>query len=244
MRQLLPEAIDDVDPVAAYGADARPAPPGRPWVLVNMIASIDGATTLGSVSGPLGGPADRRVFAAIRAVADVVLVGAGTVRAERYGPARARDGTERPPPRIAVVTASCDLDPGLRVFAEAAADQPPPIVFTCAAGPADRRAALAEVAEVVVAGEALVDLVAALGELAGRGARVVLCEGGPTLNGQLVAADLVDEWCASIAPFLVASASSRPAVGAPTPAGAVALRLDRLLAEDDLLFGRYVRRDA
>jgi riboflavin biosynthesis pyrimidine reductase len=69
----------------------------------------------------------------------------------------------------------------------------------------------------------------------------VLCEGGPTLNGQLVAADLVDEWCATIAPALVASASSRAAVGGSAPGGAQALRLDRLLVEDDLLFARYVR---
>jgi riboflavin biosynthesis pyrimidine reductase len=71
----------------------------------------------------------------------------------------------------------------------------------------------------------------------------VLCEGGPTLNGQLVAADLVDEWCASIAPLLVAGASSRPAAGGPAPDGALAMRLDRLLVEDDLVFARYVRRD-
>jgi riboflavin-specific deaminase-like protein len=240
VRQLLPEALEDVDPLVAFGADARPAPPGRPWVLVNMIASVDGATTIGAVSGPLGGPADKIVFAAIRSVADAILVGAGTVRAERYGPPKPRPDGRRP--RIVVVTTSGALDPGLRLFAEAPPGEPPPIVLTCEACPADRRAVLADVAEVVVAGDAVVDLPAALAELAGRGVGVVLCEGGPTLNGQLVAADLVDEWCASIAPVLVAGASSRPAAGGLAPDGAVALRLDRLLVEDDLLFARYVRR--
>jgi riboflavin biosynthesis pyrimidine reductase len=242
MRQLLPEAVDDVDVAQAYRDDARRAPAGRPWVLVNMIASIDGATTVGGVSGPLGGPADRVVFAAIRSVPDVIVAGARTVRAEGYGPARAQG--DRPPPRIAVVTGSGDLDPGLRLFTEADPDLPPPLVLTCEACPPERRAALAEVAEVVVAGTAIVDLAAALGELARRGVAIVLSEGGPTLNGQLVAGGLVDEWCASVAPALVAGASSRPAAGGPPTDGALAMRLERLLAADDLLFARYVRADA
>ena len=240
MRQLLPDALDEVDPAVVYAADARPAPDGRPWVVVNMIASIDGATAVGGVSGPLGGPADKRVFAAIRSVADVILVGAGTARTERYGPAKRRG--DRPPPRIAVVTGSCDLDPALPLFA-AGPDEPPPIVLTCEAGSADRRASLAERAEVVVAGDAIVDLVAALRELAARGAGVVVAEGGPSLNGQLVTADLVDEWCASLAPFLVAGTSPRPATGGVAPAGAAAMRLDRLLVDDEsgLCFTRYLR---
>jgi riboflavin-specific deaminase-like protein len=239
VRQLLPDAIDDVDPVAVYAADARPQPPGRPWVLVNMIASLDGATNVGGLSGPLGGPADKAVFAAIRNVADAVLVGAGTVRAERYGPAKRRG--DRRPPRIAVVTATGALDPGLRLFADADPGEPPPLVLTCDACPAERRAALEEVAEVVVAGAATVDLPTALAELAAREVAVVVAEGGPTLNGQLIAGDLVDEWCGTIAPVLVAGTSSRPAMGPPAPGGVAAMRLDRMLVEDGLCFARYVR---
>ncbi len=241
MRKLLPEQIDDVDAAAAYAGDDRTTPPpGRPWVVVNMIAGIDGGTAVDGVSGPLGGPADKQVFAALRGVADVVLVGAGTVRAERYGPARRREG--RPPARIAVVTASCDLDPGLRLFAEAAPGEEP-LVLTIASCPPARRAALEAVAEVVVMGVGSVDLAAALAGLADRGARVVLAEGGPSLNGQLVAADLVDEWCLTLSPMLLGGESPRAASG-PSPAGApLRCRLDRLLVDDvdGLCFARYVR---
>ena len=93
MRRLWPDPteVDDVDALVA--AEPRPAPVGRPWLLVNMVASLDGAITVEGRCGQLGGPADRAVFFALRAVADVVLAGAGTVRAEGYGPARP---TERP----------------------------------------------------------------------------------------------------------------------------------------------------
>jgi len=239
VRQLLPHPRDDVDPVALYAADARPAPPERPWVVVNMIASADGATAIEGRSGTLGAPADRIVFGALRAVADVVLVGAGTVRAERYGPVRPQG--DRPPARIAVVTSSGDLDPGLRLFAEADPAEPPPLVLTCDACPAPRRAALEAVAEVVLTGDQLVDLPRALAHLADRGAAVVLAEGGPSLNGQLVADGLVDEWCLTFAPALVGGLSPRAAVGAPPAGGVVALHLDRLLADGDHCFARYVR---
>jgi riboflavin biosynthesis pyrimidine reductase len=236
VRLLVPRFVDEVDAGELVAAEAR-APHGpRPWVVVNMVATADGAIAVGGVSGPLGGPSDKVVFAALRSAADVVLVAAGTARAEGYGPARARpDGS--PGPRIAVVTRSGALDPTARLFSGGA-----PLVLTCEACPADRRAALAEVAEVVVAGEADVDLGAALDALAARGARVVLAEGGPTLNGQLVAAGLVDEWCLSLSPLLAGGDAARAAVGpaAPPPLG---LALDRvLLADDGLLLLRYLRR--
>jgi riboflavin biosynthesis pyrimidine reductase len=196
---------------------------------VNSIASADGGTAVDGVSGPLGGPADKEVFVAIRAVADAVLVGAGTVRAERYRPARAR---------IAVVTASGDLDPGLPVFADPAR---PPLVLTCEACPPERRERLAAVAEVVLAGSTTVDVGGAVAELGARGAAVVLAEGGPSLNGQLVAADLVDEWCLTLSPTLLAGTSARAATG-PSPVHApLRFRLDRLLEQDGLLFARYLR---
>ena len=86
MRQLAPLAIDPVDPAHVY-VDL-PDVAGRPGVRLNMIASVDGATAVDGVSGGLGGPADRRVFGVLRSLADVVLVAAGTVRAEGYGPPR------------------------------------------------------------------------------------------------------------------------------------------------------------
>jgi riboflavin biosynthesis pyrimidine reductase len=231
VRQLLPVAIDEVDVAAVVAAEARARVDGRPWLLLNMVATADGASAVGGLSGPLGGPADKRVFAAIRGAADVVLVAAGTARAEDYGPARARpDGS--PGPRIAVVTRSGELDPGSRLFSGGS-----PIVVTCAACPPERRAALEAVAEVVVAGVEQVDLATALLILP---ARVVLCEGGPSLNGQLIAAGLVDEWCLSLSPLLAAGTSTRVAVGPDaTPAE---MRLDRLFDDDGFLFLRYLRR--
>jgi RibD domain-containing protein len=84
MRQLLPFACDPVDPAVLYG-DLPPART-RPTVRLNMIASIDGATAVGGLSGGLGGPADQALFAVLRAQADVVLVAAGTVLSRQAVP--------------------------------------------------------------------------------------------------------------------------------------------------------------
>lgn len=242
MRQLRPPRDEPVEP-SIYLTDERPAPAGRPWLLVNMIATADGATAVADRSGPLGGPDDKAVFHTLRAAADVVLVGAGTVRAEGYGPARPRpDGT--PGPRIAVVTRSGDLDPAARLFGGGGSDgSHGPVVVTCEACPPERRAVLAAAgAEVLVVGDGDVDLPAALAALRTQlGAGIVLCEGGPILNGELLTADLVDEWCLTVAPLLSAGGSRRAAVGPDLASGPVALHLDRLLEADGFLFARYLR---
>src|SRR4051794_12973115 len=82
VRQLFPVPIDEVDPVQCYAADEWPP---RGWVMVNMITTVDGATAAAGRSGGLGGPADKKVFGAIRATAATILVGAGAGRAEDYG---------------------------------------------------------------------------------------------------------------------------------------------------------------
>jgi riboflavin biosynthesis pyrimidine reductase len=235
MRQLLPAYASDVSIEELYSGADRRAPTGRPWLAVNMIATADGATAINGVSGPIGGPADKAVFAALRAAVDIVLVAAGTARAEDYGPARARpDGS--PGPRLAVVTRSGSLDPAARLFSAGA-----PLVLTCGRCPSERHQALSAVAEVVVAGDDDVDPAAALAALADRGAKAVLCEGGPSLNGQLVAAGLVDEWCLTLAPLLGSGTSSRPAVGPDPAAGPATMRLAHLLEADGMLFARYLR---
>jgi riboflavin-specific deaminase-like protein len=235
-----------VDDIAALVADeARPAPRGRPWVLVNMVASLDGAITIGDRSGGLGGPADKAVFSALRGVADIVMAGAGTVRAEGYGPARPteatraarRDRGQAEVPQIAVVTRSLDLDLTSPLFTEA---ERPTIVITCATAPAERQAAVARVAELVVAGEDAVDLQAVLADLGGRGAAVVTCEGGPHLNADLLLADLVDEWDLTVSPVLVGGSAGRSTFG-EGPTVPVAMRLDRLLEDEDFLLTRWVR---
>lgn len=245
MRQLLPEP-GDVDPVAAYLAAPRPVSDHRPWVAVSMVSSLDGATAVGGRSGALGGEADRAVFRAVRAIADVVLVAAGTVRTEGYGPVRLADGVVatrvaagRPatPPRLAVVSASLDVD--LR----RAADGPvrPLVLTTLDADPA-RRAALEEVAEVRAHGEGRVDMATALRGLRADGAEVVVCEGGPSLNAALVAEDLVDEWCVTLAPAVVGGDSARVVLGAGELAPLQDLVLASLLEEDGVLLGRWLRR--
>lgn len=244
MRQLLPTA-GPVDPIAAHAAASRPAPAGRPWVLVNMVASIDGAATVDGLSGGLGGPADRVVFSAIRAVADVILVAAGTVRAEGYGPPRpsAERRAERlargqsAVPRLAVVTRSLDLDPTAPWIADAPA---PPLVYTAANAPASRRALLGPVAELVDAGEHEVDPAAVLADLHRRGVTTVLAEGGPSWNGQLAAAGLIDELDLTVGPLLVGGGAARIVHG-PEPHAPETMGLAHLWEDGGALFARYVR---
>jgi riboflavin biosynthesis pyrimidine reductase len=223
MRQLLPAPRDLVDPVEVYGD--LPVPAGRPGLRLNMIASVDGATTIEGVSGGLGGPADQRLFGVLRSLADVVLVAAGTVRAERYRPAKVP---------IAVVTRSCDLDFGSPFFTEQVAR---PIVVTVEAADPERRRRAAGLAEVVVAGAEGVDLAVALAALGERGHTSVLAEGGPSLNGQLAAAGLVDELCLTVAPRLVGGSAGRILTGPAVP-GAPAMRLCSVCEEDGYLFLR------
>jgi len=222
VRQLFPIERNDVDPLACYGTPDRAR---SPWVTVNMITTIDGATALDGRSGRLGGPADKRVFAAVRATADVILVGAGTARAENYGPPAV-------PARLAIVSARLDLDPAARVFS----GEQRPVVVTIAGADATRRAAIEAVADVIEAGEDRVDLRRALAHLHG----VVVCEGGPSLNGQLVAAGLVDEMCLTLAPLLASGDSKRVAHG-PAPDAPGRLELAHVLEEDGYLFLRYAR---
>jgi riboflavin biosynthesis pyrimidine reductase len=245
MRRLWPDPGAVADVAALVADEARPAPANRPWLLVNMVASLDGAITIGQRSGGLGGPADKAVFSALRGVADVVMAGAGTVRAEGYGPARASDATraarrergQAEVPQIAVVSRSLELDLTSPLFAEA---ERPTIVITCAAADAGRQAATGEVADLVVVGDAEVDLAAALLQLRQRGVEVVTCEGGPHLNGDLLLADLIDEWDLTVSPVLVGGDAGRSSRGA-YPAAPLGMRLDRLLEDDGFLISRWVR---
>lgn len=224
MRQLLPEPIDPVEPLDVYRD--LPLVPGRPTVRLNMIASVDGATAVDGLSGSLGGPADRKVFAALRSLADVVLVAAGTVRAETYGPG---------PVPIAVVSGSLELDWDTPFFTAAVHR---PLVITHRRTASDAAMRASRVAEVVVAGESRVDLRLAVELLGERGFGAVLAEGGPSLNGSLAEAGVLDELCLTIAPRLVAGDAKRILTGpAVQPPRELALR--SLCEEDGYLFLRY-----
>jgi len=245
MRRLVTtDELTDEDLLGAYETHDRTPHPDRPWVLMNMVASLDGATAVEGTSGALGGAGDRRVFGVVRTVPDVIVVAAGTVRAEDYGPprlgpaamARRTARGQSPVPQLAVITRSAAIDPGSRLFG----DGHRPIVITTEDAPTDAVSALATVADIERAGVGDVDLGAAMAMLARRGHLVALLEGGPSLNGQFVADGLVDELCLSVAPVLVAGASKRVAEG-PAAAEGLGLALVHVLEHDDALFLRYAR---
>ena len=241
MRMLFPDAVDEIDPLEVY-ADL-PVNTSRPSVRLNMIVSVDGGTSWGGVSGALGGAADKALFAVLRSFADVVLVAAGTMRAEHYGPAvlpaamqdaRAERG-QTPVPPIAVVSRSCRLDWSTPFFSSATVR---PVVVTVADAPVADRARAAEVADVIVAGAHDVDLALALDELGARGARTLLAEGGPTLNGLLARTGVLDELCLTLAPLLASGDAKRILAGS-TLDDLGRLRLRSICEEGDYLFLRY-----
>ncbi|RDH75237.1 pyrimidine reductase family protein [Mycolicibacterium moriokaense] len=218
------------------------------WVRGNMIASIDGGATDEGKSGGLGGEGDRAVFALMRQLADVILVGAGTVRAENYSgaqfspaqrQARQRRGQAEVPP-IAVLTNRGQLDHDAKLFTRT---EVPPLIITSTAAAADAAAHLGSAAEVISASGPRpdeVDASAALSALAERGLYRVLVEGGPAILGLLIERDLLDDLCLTLAPLLVGGGASRIATGdgrAHTP-----MRRSHLLSDDaGYLYARYVR---
>jgi len=240
MRQLLPDPLSVVDPIDAY----RPPEPraDRPWVRCNMISTFDGAIAVNGRSGLLGGPSDRRVFTILRAWADVIVVGAGTVRAERYGPVRLDDDLRErrrgrgqlPVPPIAIVTRSGNLDWSSPLFTES---EVRPLVVTSADSDAETRARGETVADFVLAGSERVDVSTALRALQELGHRSVLLEGGPGLNSDFVAAGLLDELCLTVSPRLVAGSGSRLFAG-PELMPPVGVQVQQLLEEDGFLFFR------
>jgi riboflavin biosynthesis pyrimidine reductase len=241
---LFPESVAAVDPRILY-ADV-PHNDRRPSVRLNMIVSVDGGTSWNGVSGALGGSADRALFVILRSLADVVLVASGTMREEHYGPAvleskiqetRLEQG-QTPVPRIAVVSRACQFDWSSPFFTAAA--ERPIVITVSSAAEADRTRA-AEVAEVVIAGEDDVDLPRAIAELGSRGAKRVLAEGGPTLNGQLAQANLIDELCVTLSPLL-ASGDAKRIIAGSTLDTLEPLVLRSICEEDNFLFLRYRRR--
>jgi riboflavin biosynthesis pyrimidine reductase len=212
-------------------------------VRVNMIMSLDGAAVFGGRAGPLSDANDQNLLLALRSFADVVLVGAGTVRAEGYGPVRLtadqcverweRWGVDSAPP-VAVVTHTGRLPASL--FAAPA--QRPILVTT--AHLAHAHPELHEHADLLIAGDTAVDLAAAVATLQTSGMRRILCEGGPTLLDELVAYDLVDEMCLTISPTLAATAATdRP--GAQTLTAPARLALGHVVTVEDYVYLRYVR---
>lgn len=239
--------LDDDALVALRRAPSADLMPG-PWVRAVFVSSLDGASSLDGVSAGLGSPADARQFALARTDADVILVGAGTVRAEGYaGPlvddaarARRRAAGLAEHPHVAVVTGRLDLDPDGEFLAQAPVR--PWILTTerAVSQNAGRAAALGERADVVPVGDDAVDPRALLAALTERGARVVHCEGGPSLFGTLAGAGLVDELLLTLSAVLAGGSADRILTAGPGAGLPSRLRLHHVLAEDDDLFLRYV----
>jgi riboflavin biosynthesis pyrimidine reductase len=239
-------AYPDTDHVTAAGGWAS-ASSGRAWVRANMVTSADGAATIRGRSHDLSGDADRSLFALLRTLSDVILVGAGTVRAERYAAVRPhelwpglRDGDSAPVPAIAVVTRRVSLDLSSPLLT-AALPGARTIIITTEQAPAELRAEAARNADVIVAGDDTADLAFALDELTKRGYRRVIAEGGPQLLGQLAAADLLDELCLTISPLVASGAAGRIAVGSSAVQSGK-LVLQHVIEDQGYLFCDYTRR--
>ncbi|TNM46163.1 pyrimidine reductase family protein [Nocardioides albidus] len=212
----------------------------------HMVAGIDGTAARSGRVGALSTAADQELFRRMRQIADVVLVGAETVRRERYGPVRlseqaraARAQLGRPPiPPVAVVSRSLDLDWSAPLFTRPEART---YVVTCAGADPARIADAEAVATVVVAGDERVDPARALAALAGLGHRVVLCEGGPRWLGELVAAERLDELCLTVTPVI--GGDPLPVCVNPPGNDVTPFRLHHAMIEEDgTMFLRYQHR--
>jgi len=229
---------DDDDLAAAYAWPAGNA--GRATVRANMVTSIDAGASVDGRSAGLGSAADQRLLTVLRDLADVILLGAGTIRAEGYGGIRLDDerlarrrrwGSVGQPP-IAVVTGG-GLDRQSPVFDSATE----PIMLTTAVGAA-RMAGFPGIALTV--GTESVDLGAAVRALADRGLRRIHCEGGPRLLGGLVAAGLLDELCLTTSPVTLGAGPPSLLGGVPTGAP-VPWTLKTLHVDGDHVFSRWSR---
>ena len=245
MHRLLPPVASDpgegLDEDGFFAAYAYPE--DRTWLRANMVASVDGAATADGRSAGLSSPADKRVFRVLRGLADVVLVGAGTVRAEGYAavlpketyPQRRRAAGQPSTAAIAVVSRSLDLDLGSALFGGPART----IVVTTGSAEGAQLARVRDVAEVVVAGDDALDVPAVVSALAERGLPRILCEGGPALLRDVSASGCLDELCLTISPQLRGGDGQqilRGGLGAP-----VGLQLTQVLEEAGNLFLRYSR---
>ena len=237
------------DPLTPYLEVNRSQPRHECWVTGHMVAGLDGTAAVHGRVGALSTEPDQDLFRRMRQIADVVMVGAQTVRSEGYAPMRlseparaqrrTRGQSEMPP--VAVVSRSLDLDWSSQVFT-AAPEHARTIVITCAGADPKRLAAAEQAATVIIAGDDRVEPAKALQALAGLGYRVVLCEGGPRWLGELVAADRLDELCLSISPMM--GGDALPVSVAPPGAGIAQFSLKSTMVADDTLFLRYEAKPA
>ncbi len=256
MRQIYPapgrDLGEDENELASELRHIYAYPESGTCVRANMIASVDGAIAVAGRSGALSGPGDRLLFQVLRSLADVIVVGAGTARAERYGPAsRSKWVRAGHVPPIAVVTKWLSLAPDSPLIRDSV---PRTIVLTTEQAPAQAVLEVRKTADVVVIGAQSVPANGIISELTGRGYRKLLVEGGPSLLGQFAVAGLLQELCVTTSPLLeggysparmvlastgAASTGESHEVGQPDPAP---LELRSVLEDYGFLFSRYARQ--
>lgn len=220
-----PMRLEDVTIEQAY-AGPLGGNPDRPWVGLCMVASIDGSAVVSGASAGLSSANDSAVMLRLRSLADVIIVGAGTAKAEGYGPPRRGDL------RIGLVTASGQVDATTPLFTSGAG-------FVITTRAADIPAGI----DVIRAGTDAVDLTDALSRLGevGVAPRFVQAEGGPTLNGALFAADLIDEINVTTSPLTVGGAGPRLATNGADHAHR--FELAQLLTDDEsFVYSRWLRQ--
>lgn len=220
----------------------------EPGVRANMVSSVDGHATIEGRVGALTGAADQALLLALRGWCDVLLVGSGTVRAEGYGVVDLPDEVSRlraargqsPHPVLAVLSGTADLDPDLPAFAQAGPDERPWLVTTADADAANVRRLEPYARPLVVesGSDGRPSLPAALAALRAAGQSRVLSEGGPTVLGDLVRDDLVDELFLTVSPRLVGGAGTGILHTAAYP-DPVDLQLVEVLGADGEVFLRY-----
>ena len=233
-----PGEVDAAEAVAHLDLASR-APAGRPYVVVNMVSTLDGKAVVEGTTRSLGGEADRLLFHGLRTQADAIMAGAGTVRLERYGrvvrsdelTARREAGGLDPNPPLVVVSGRLDLPPDLPVF------QDPKARVIIATGADHELDGVEAQVEYLRTGDDLTLLLARLRDE--HGIRSILSEGGPTLNAFMLAAGLVDELFLSLSPQLVGGAHALTIVAGrelPDPCKA---ELISLLESGGELFSRW-----
>jgi riboflavin biosynthesis pyrimidine reductase len=197
----------------------------RPWLRTNFVTTLDGAAhDLNGVTASLGGETDTQLFAHLRRIADVILVGAGTTRIENYRPTSAAP--------LAIASRRLDIPKRLQTTGV--------VVVTTTDAPADRVDELtAAGVDVVAHGDVTVDWPAVLAAFAARGWFKINCEGGPSLHGELISHGLVDDLCLTIAPVL--TAGDAPRIAHSRLPVAEDLRLAHVVPVGDVLFTRWTK---
>lgn len=226
MRRLLPEPADDISVDEAYSF-ALGDRPDRPWLGLCMVASIDGSTVVGGNSAGLSSDTDAAVLGRLRRLADVILVGAGTVRDEGYG------APKKPGQRVGVITRTGKVDVTSELFTSGAG-----FLITSENSPVDVRGI-----DIIRAGQDDVDLASAVARLADLipSCRYVQAEGGAALNGALLDADVLDEINLTTSPATVGGAGPRLATGASQHQHRFEIR-QLAIDEQSFVYTRWLRR--